>query len=475
LELDDMVQEFDEPKIKPHHSRLAIKQELGGKDRVFAIVDYWTQVTLEPLHSKLASILRTIKNDCTFDQGKGVEEIKQWTIDSNEIYSYDLKSATDRFPLKLQVRTLKELTSDEEYSNNWGYLIANRTFKYKKISYKWGVGQPLGAYSSWPIFAYSHHLVVREAARLVNVKDPPYFLLGDDIVIKGRLVAEQYHLIMKSLGVDISETKTISGCHAEFAKRIFSQGIEISPTPVKLLLALQRDPFLIKETFEELYHRSSNKEAFASSVKSTIISFSNTIKCEEKRKMAIVLGTGFLREKMSVTVAPIEWITSIWPPCNSENYETVRSCIKYKYLISTYNESANLVSKYENQIGKLELWGLTPEARTIHPVYKALEKQKSFFTQAHRSIGKYWSALRGQNFLDSETLPCVKRFDLEALTKSHRSRIKHNAKIVLQTWSALKKAEKILGTRLDHEIIQPGALIRASGEGNDSKQEVAKT
>jgi hypothetical protein len=59
------------------HSRLAIKREGGGKDRVFAIVDYWSQVTLKPLHGEVANILLRINEDCTFDQGKGIITIKE--------------------------------------------------------------------------------------------------------------------------------------------------------------------------------------------------------------------------------------------------------------------------------------------------------------------------------------------------------------------------------------------------------------
>jgi len=47
-----------------------------------------------------------------------------------------------------------------------------------------------------------------------------YALLGDDIVIGDKLVAERYKLIINSLGVEISESKThVSNDTYEFAKR----------------------------------------------------------------------------------------------------------------------------------------------------------------------------------------------------------------------------------------------------------------
>lgn len=60
------------------------------------------------------------------------------------------------------------------------------------------VGQPLGYYSSWPLFALAHHVLVWFAAEQVYpgkvFRD--YALLGDDIVIVDRRVAHQYRSIM---------------------------------------------------------------------------------------------------------------------------------------------------------------------------------------------------------------------------------------------------------------------------------------
>jgi hypothetical protein len=47
-----------------------------------------------------------------------------------------------------------------------------------------------------------------------------YILLGDDIVIADHAVAQSYRLLMESLGVKISESKThVSDDTFEFARR----------------------------------------------------------------------------------------------------------------------------------------------------------------------------------------------------------------------------------------------------------------
>lgn len=96
---------------------------------------------------------------------------------------------------------------------------------------KYTVGQPMGAYSSWATFAISHHLAVRVAA--VRAGKPAswcnYALLGDDIVLTDKLVADQYLILMRELGVSISEAKShVSNDTFEFAKRWYQNGGEIS-------------------------------------------------------------------------------------------------------------------------------------------------------------------------------------------------------------------------------------------------------
>lgn len=68
------------------------------------------------------------------------------------------------------------------------------------------------------MFTLCHHLVVRIAARRA-LAQPHYVILGDDIVLRGGRLAEQYRILMALLGVDISEAKShVSKDTFEFAK-----------------------------------------------------------------------------------------------------------------------------------------------------------------------------------------------------------------------------------------------------------------
>jgi len=212
--------------------KLSVKDDREGKSRIFAIFDYWSQTLLSPLHDWAFSTLRKIPQDCTFDQSAGVKKILA-TKSNKYFYSYDLKAATDRFPVIFQKNVLS-LIFDTDYATAWTEVMTSEPFRLKGFDQpiKWMAGQPLGAKSSWGIFTLCHHLVVHIAAIRTN-SEPLYVILGDDIVLRGHALAAEYKRIMSDLGVDISETKShVSQDTFEFAKIWMHQGRNLSGFPI---------------------------------------------------------------------------------------------------------------------------------------------------------------------------------------------------------------------------------------------------
>lgn len=95
--------------------------------------------------------------------------------------------------------------------------------EYQQV--KFAVGQPLGYYLSWSLFALTHHLVVWWAALRANPKRRVpyrrYAILGDDVVILDSDVAREYYLILQGLNVKVSEKKSLLSSRGglEFAKK----------------------------------------------------------------------------------------------------------------------------------------------------------------------------------------------------------------------------------------------------------------
>lgn len=211
------------------------------KVRVIAILDYFSQTALKPLHHYLYKILKSIPQDCTFDQAAFEKKIP---TNNNEVfYSVDLSNATDRFPILAIAKVFKGLFPDY-YISAWIDVMVGYPFqvtKDKSISY--GTGNPMGAYSSWASFAIAHHYLVYRACRISGIswKKANYFLLGDDIVIVGEQLGEAYLKELDLLGLPYSKAKTHkSKLGFEFAKRWFYLNEEISPFPISGLRGVMR-------------------------------------------------------------------------------------------------------------------------------------------------------------------------------------------------------------------------------------------
>jgi hypothetical protein len=98
-----------------------------------------------------------------------------------------------------------------------------------KIRYK--TGQPMGAYGSFPMLALTNHLLA-QMATVMSRKRPStkhYAIVGDDIVLRGRDVAENYISLLARLGVPINHRKMVVGERTfEFCRRIVREGTIVS-------------------------------------------------------------------------------------------------------------------------------------------------------------------------------------------------------------------------------------------------------
>jgi len=224
--------------------KLSVVEE-PGKKRIVAMVDIWTQWLLYPLHRFIFDkVLGKIPQDGTFNQAKPVRELIERASKAGRthFWSYDLSAATDRLPISLQVLVLGAFTL-ESFANTWRAILTERDYRTPKefgttfgkgsTFVRYSVGQPMGAYSSWGMLAWTHHAIVQFAAWRVGHRSwfTWYAVLGDDIVICDRDVASEYVHLMTEFGVKIGFHKSIisSNSSLEFAKRFYYKGEEVSP------------------------------------------------------------------------------------------------------------------------------------------------------------------------------------------------------------------------------------------------------
>jgi len=224
--------------------KLSYFSDKEGKTRVIGILDYWSQTSMKPLHNVLNGMLRRIHTDCTFNQNRFLSVLPS----SGPYYSLDLTAATDRMPLFIQKRVLSRIIGAKVEA--WASLLTSMEFTISRSSdtVKYQAGQPMGAYSSWPSMALTHHVLVRIAARRAGktVFFESYALLGDDIVIADSDVAEQYKKLLSQLDMPISQQKShVSLDTYEFAKRWIHKGEEVTGFAVGGLFSVwKRYPLL---------------------------------------------------------------------------------------------------------------------------------------------------------------------------------------------------------------------------------------
>jgi hypothetical protein len=213
------------------HSKVSFSAEPGGKTRMFAICDYWSQITLRPIHDLLMQVLKRNKCDGTYDQNLAFERICRESK-GKKTYCFDLSGASHRIPLLLQKIRIAAMTSPD-IAEQWSTIISDREFHSPKGKFRWAVGQPLGCLSSFPSFAGWHHDYIQHIGYRFGFKSfDEYQILGDDVVIWNSRVAEYYYTNIQILGIPINDSKSLLGTESysqvEFVKRQAIQGIEIS-------------------------------------------------------------------------------------------------------------------------------------------------------------------------------------------------------------------------------------------------------
>jgi len=148
-------------------------------------------------------ILKNLTTDGTYSQGSQFERLM--TESGHDSACFDLTEATSRFPVELEEVVLAEVLTPE-IASLWRKTLTERTFEYKQHQVRYEVGQPMGFLSSWAVFALTHHLIIEYAAHELGL--PPQFeeysVLGDDVCIWNKLVANRYVDLLTELGVPIN-------------------------------------------------------------------------------------------------------------------------------------------------------------------------------------------------------------------------------------------------------------------------------
>ena len=204
--------------------KIGFIQEPGFKLRAVANPFPSMQVALSRLGARIYSLLNQIPEDCTFDQTEATTHIQNFLnseLNVNGLMSIDLSSATDRFPMALQVKVLHVLAHkgliDWEDVDLFEKVSSSNFIMPDGSTIKWEVGQPLGVFPSFGVFALTHNMLVRLA-------EPTFYrVLGDDVIVDSE-AGSRLRVLYDALGLDISEDKSINSLIlGEFGGRLIAK------------------------------------------------------------------------------------------------------------------------------------------------------------------------------------------------------------------------------------------------------------
>jgi hypothetical protein len=213
-------------------------QEGGAKARVVAMPTAWIQFYCKPYHNYLMRVIRLLESgtflphgrqwgmSCATMQTVGASMALQTLKQSGFCAAVDLSSATDRFPLDLQIRVTELLGIPEfgaalrELTGPWVGLP-----KSAKTSWYYQSGQPMGLYGSFPLFHLTHFLMLNSLACYLRLPADGrnFAVLGDDVVIFNPDLRRMYLDQLNKLGVPVSQHKCYEGNVVEFAGFIITK------------------------------------------------------------------------------------------------------------------------------------------------------------------------------------------------------------------------------------------------------------
>lgn len=218
---------FPQPDFPIVGGEIHFLQEPGGKLRSVASPLRIHQEALRPLGEEIYRLVRSLPWDCTFDQSKAIPHIQSCLRQGCQVHSIDLSSATDLFPLSLQVAALKAVFRKEFWVHIDLFEQISRGIWNSKIGWlQWSKGQPLGLFPSFGTFTLTHGLLLRH---LAGPYKNQFFVLGDDVVILNDKLRDDYISMLDRMGCPWSEDKSLSSNKlSEFAGKVITSN-EVLP------------------------------------------------------------------------------------------------------------------------------------------------------------------------------------------------------------------------------------------------------
>lgn len=284
------------------------------KPRIFGILDSVTQTILGEFHNALMKMLESIDEDCTFFQDKVSDRARDLWAQNHRFYGFaDLSNASDRIPSHLYRAIGNNIILN--LGNHWielferDFIVSDSVAKWFADSQvpkhvRYAVGQPMGALSSWPFMAIVHHHLVWYSFGSRTSARNKYLILGDDVVIFDKQAYETYVRLLSRLQIQF--TNNLSAIGFEFAKRVFSSGLEVTGAYTTALWAARDTPELFALEWRNLASRGYQTICILPKSFKALIKANNKKWKKASSLMTVPYGSVVTPEQIAIWVLSIQ-------------------------------------------------------------------------------------------------------------------------------------------------------------------------
>lgn len=195
----------------------------------------------KPIGDHWYHILRGLNTDCTFDQNKGAQWVKEQLAQGITLAGSDLSSATDTLDRRLCLRVISEMYLGRAWDNPEHWISPIEKSYRKHVAHfldlaesdwackysdtgkvSWGRGQPLGTYPSFAMLGLTNNALGRIACKQANIPLDSFRVIGDDIIMDAR-ANQYYEKLVEHFGGSINHSKTLTSNRcAEFAGKVIT-------------------------------------------------------------------------------------------------------------------------------------------------------------------------------------------------------------------------------------------------------------
>lgn len=255
----DEIESIPGLKVKQYSRKTISIEQHKLKRRIIHMCANPIQDRAQWYHNRIARFIRQLPSDCTFDQDRGIQRALVVTsareVNSHQwnVYCLDLSNATDTLSRQYQQICIDILMPN--LGQYWSDIVFDDHVFCKhdrsEVILSQKRGQPQGYKSSFPAFAWAHHILMRMLMKLHHLEymrpEEFYRVLGDDSLISvkddDRTIMYDYIHLCSLVGWECHDDKgykfffdSDEHASAEFAKVRVMDGRVFTPVPLMLML-----------------------------------------------------------------------------------------------------------------------------------------------------------------------------------------------------------------------------------------------